>query len=194
MLDLPEHRSLPNWEKVSNWVEAKRLTGILRQTHATGSGVLINGTFDILHPGHLYALQWARYQGAFLMVTIDDDETAKARGKVVAMPWADRAALIAAIPCVSLVTSHGDSPGTPAWSSDPHTGDRTLAALLRYLRPDVWAARSEDVPAEEIAAALGINARIVRIPRVREQWASSYIRARIIETTEQTNNLTPTTT
>ncbi len=36
--------------------------------------IVVNGTFDILHPGHLALLNYARSLGDFLIVAIDTDE------------------------------------------------------------------------------------------------------------------------
>lgn len=38
------------------------------------SKVIVNGTFDILHPGHIELLNYAKLQGDFLLVAIDTDE------------------------------------------------------------------------------------------------------------------------
>jgi len=35
--------------------------------------VFVNGTFDILHPGHIALLEFARAQGNYLRVAIDSD-------------------------------------------------------------------------------------------------------------------------
>lgn len=36
--------------------------------------IIVNGTFDILHPGHLALLNYAKSLGDFLVVAIDTDE------------------------------------------------------------------------------------------------------------------------
>ena len=36
--------------------------------------VVVNGTFDVIHPGHLALLNYAKSLGAFLIVAIDADE------------------------------------------------------------------------------------------------------------------------
>jgi D-beta-D-heptose 7-phosphate kinase/D-beta-D-heptose 1-phosphate adenosyltransferase len=36
--------------------------------------VIVNGTFDILHPGHLALLNYAKSLGDFLLVAIDTDD------------------------------------------------------------------------------------------------------------------------
>jgi D-beta-D-heptose 7-phosphate kinase/D-beta-D-heptose 1-phosphate adenosyltransferase len=39
--------------------------------------VIVNGTFDIIHPGHLELLNYAKSLGDFLIVAIDSDERVK---------------------------------------------------------------------------------------------------------------------
>ena len=39
--------------------------------------VLVNGVFDIIHPGHIALLNYARQQGATLTVAIDSDHRVK---------------------------------------------------------------------------------------------------------------------
>jgi cytidyltransferase-like protein len=105
------HKKIPGWGSVMNWRQAKELTDNIRSRIPASKIVLANGTFDLLHPGHLIALNFARYQGSFLVVSVDDDETAHARGKCPVMPLADRMAMVAGLPAVGLVTTHGDDPG-----------------------------------------------------------------------------------
>ena len=39
--------------------------------------VFVNGTFDIIHPGHIALLNFARSQGSYLLVGIDSDNRVK---------------------------------------------------------------------------------------------------------------------
>lgn len=39
--------------------------------------VIVNGTFDIIHPGHLAMLNYAKSLGDFLIVAIDTDDRVK---------------------------------------------------------------------------------------------------------------------
>ena len=42
--------------------------------------VFVNGTFDVLHKGHLELLNYAKSLGDYLVVGIDTDERVKHRG------------------------------------------------------------------------------------------------------------------
>ncbi|MES2784071.1 MAG: D-glycero-beta-D-manno-heptose 1-phosphate adenylyltransferase [Pseudomonadota bacterium] len=69
--------------------------------------VFTNGVFDVLHRGHAVYLAQARELGASLVVAINSDASARRLGKGPDRPLnneADRAALIAALESVSLVT------------------------------------------------------------------------------------------
>ena len=39
--------------------------------------IFVNGTFDILHPGHMALFEYAKSQGSYLKVAIDTDERVK---------------------------------------------------------------------------------------------------------------------
>jgi rfaE bifunctional protein nucleotidyltransferase chain/domain len=69
--------------------------------------VVTNGVFDILHRGHATYLAQARALGASLLVAVNSDASVRALGKGVDRPinqQADRAALLAALESVDLVT------------------------------------------------------------------------------------------
>ena len=69
--------------------------------------VFTNGVFDVLHRGHASYLAAARELGGSLVVALNTDASAKRLGKGPGRPLnneADRAALIAALESVSMVT------------------------------------------------------------------------------------------
>ncbi len=69
--------------------------------------VFTNGVFDVLHRGHATYLAHARAAGASLVVAVNTDASARRLGKGPDRPLnseQDRAALLAALECVSLVT------------------------------------------------------------------------------------------
>jgi len=91
--------------------EAQPMDEATIMRHALADGgrkvVLTNGVFDLLHLGHVRLLQRARQQGDFLMVAVNDDESAhalKGEGRplfdqgvrlemVAALRWVDHAFL-----------------------------------------------------------------------------------------------------
>jgi D-glycero-beta-D-manno-heptose 1-phosphate adenylyltransferase len=69
--------------------------------------VFTNGVFDILHRGHVTYLAQARALGASLVVGLNTDASVKRLGKGEDRPinpLDDRAAVVAALQCVDLVT------------------------------------------------------------------------------------------
>lgn len=67
--------------------------------------VFTNGTFDILHPGHIQYLYWARRQGDALCVGLNSDRSVKSykeKGRPI-NPQAARARVLAALECVDYV-------------------------------------------------------------------------------------------
>jgi len=87
--------------------------------------VFTNGVFDVLHCGHATYLAQARALGASLVVALNTDASARRLGKGPDRPLnnaQDRAALVAALASVSLVT----------WFDED-----TPLALIAELRPDI---------------------------------------------------------
>lgn len=73
---------------------------------AAGKKVItVNGTFDLLHAGHLDLLEEAKQQGDVLIVGINSDTSVK-EGKGEDRPYVpeqERAAMLAALACVDYV-------------------------------------------------------------------------------------------
>jgi rfaE bifunctional protein nucleotidyltransferase chain/domain len=103
--------------------------------------VFTNGVFDILHRGHATYLAEARALGATLLVAINSDASAKRLGKGEDRPvnrLADRAAVVAALESVQLVT----------WFEED-----TPLELVRVCRPDVLVKGGDWKPEEIVGAA-----------------------------------------
>jgi len=107
-------------------VERDELLRRVALERASGrSLVFTNGCFDVLHVGHLEYLQEARAQGDVLVVAVNDDESVRRQGKGPGRPVnraEDRAAMLAGLECVSLVTLFAED---------------TPLELIRALTPDV---------------------------------------------------------
>lgn len=97
-----------------------------RVRHLPRPLVFTNGVFDLLHRGHVECLAQARQLGGALIVGVNSDASARALNKGPGRPLNtadDRAAVLAALECVSLVVVF-DEP--------------TPAALLDELRPQIY--------------------------------------------------------
>ena len=108
--------------KLSPRAEAVKRMEALR---IQGPVVFTNGVFDLLHKGHASYLAQARSLGGSLVVALNSDASARRLGKGPDRPLnneLDRAALMAALESVSLVT----------WFDED-----TPLELISELRPDV---------------------------------------------------------
>ena len=118
-----------------------------------GRMVLTNGCFDILHRGHVECLQYARAQGDFLVVALNDDEgirQLKDENRPV-NALEDRMLMLTALRCVDMVISFHGTRATELFKvihPDVYVkgGDYTLDTL----DPDERAAISSWNPPPEI--------------------------------------------
>ena len=114
-----------------------------------------NGCFDLLHVGHVRYLRAAAAEADRLVVAVNDDLAASAKGPGrPVLPAAIRAELVAAIRGVDYVTIF----------SEP-----TVAPLLTLLRPDVHCKGTDytidTVPERETVRAYGGRIAIVGDPK-----------------------------
>ncbi|HEY9194024.1 MAG TPA: adenylyltransferase/cytidyltransferase family protein [Methyloversatilis sp.] len=118
-----------------------------------GPVVFTNGCFDILHRGHVTCLAQARALGGSLIVALNTDASVKRQGKGDDRPvntLDDRAAVIAALESVSLVT----------WFDAD-----TPLDLIVACRPDVLV-KGGDWPVERIVGAREVLARGGRVESI----------------------------
>jgi len=116
--------------------------------------VFTNGVFDVLHRGHVTYLAEARALGASLIVALNTDASARRLGKGPDRPLnaqADRAAVIAALESVSLVTFFDeDTPVELLAEVKPQLyvkgGDYDMATLEETRLVQSWGGRSLAIP------------------------------------------------
>ena len=142
------------------------LTAIVQDLRAEGKRlILTNGTFDILHVGHVRYLEAARALGDILVVGVNSDTSArgnKGPGRPV-VPGNERAEIIAALRCVDYVTIF-DEP--------------TAIHLVQTLRPDIYVKGGDydgSKPLPEAEAAHAYGGKVQIIPFVPGHSASDLI-------------------
>ena len=115
--------------------------------------VFTNGTFDLLHRGHVTYLQKARAQGDVLFVGLNSDASVKSyKGPDRPLnPQQDRALVLAALACVDCVVIFNEP---------------TPLHLIKALRPDVLV-KGADWPKSKIAGAAEVESWGGRVRRIR---------------------------
>ncbi len=147
------------------------LAGLLKVRREWGEAglrlVLTNGTFDLLHIGHVRYLEAARAMGDLLVVGINSDSSVrgyKGPGRPV-VPQEERAEMVAALRCVDYTTIF-DEP--------------TAVALVEALQPEVYVKGGDYAPGSkplpEAAAVTSYGGEVCIIPFVEGHSASDLIR------------------
>jgi D-glycero-beta-D-manno-heptose 1-phosphate adenylyltransferase len=145
---LPER---PFQKRFVTIAEAVRFVERLRSQG--GKIVFTNGVFDLLHPGHLRYLRYARSLGDALIVGVNSDRSVRGNrgpGRPVT-PEAERVEILAALDCVEAVVIFDEA---------------TPLALIEALQPDVlvkgadWA--EDAIVGREVVEARG--GTVVRAP------------------------------
>src|SRR5438093_6231289 len=109
--------------KIKSRAELKKLLATRRARHKRI--VFTNGTFDLLHIGHVRYLQAARELGDVLVVGVNSDDSVrgyKGPSRPV-VPQDERAEIVAALRCVDYAVIF-DEP--------------TAAQLVEVLQPDIY--------------------------------------------------------
>ena len=141
---------------VDKILSRERLVEAVEADRAAGRSIAFaNGCFDLLHVGHVRYLQAAAAEGDRLVVAVNDDGTAGAKGPGrPILPAVVRAELVAALRGVSYVTIFPEATVTP---------------LLLLLRPDVHCKGTdytlETVPERETVQSYGGRIAIVGDPK-----------------------------
>ncbi len=121
-----------------------------------GPVVFTNGVFDILHRGHVTYLDEAAQLGGSLIVAINSDASARRLGKGPDRPLNtehDRAALLAALECVTAVTFFDeDTPVDIIGMLRPDIivkgGDYDMQTLPETRLVESWGGRAVAIPFE----------------------------------------------
>lgn len=127
--------------------------------------VLTNGVFDILHRGHVTYLARARALGGSLVVAVNSDHSVRQLGKGADRPINgedDRAAVLAALESVSLVTLFDENVPLP---------------VLEIVRPQVYVKGGDydmsRIPEAQLASTWG--AQVVAIAFEHERSTTALL-------------------
>ena len=143
-------------ERVERILTRERLAEAVAADRQAGLTIaLANGIFDLLHVGHVRYLRAASAEADRLVVAVNADSVAAAKGPGrPILPAPVRAELVAALRGVSYVTIFEEP---------------TVAELLTLLRPDVHCKgtdyTTDTVPEREIVRAYGGRVAIVGDPK-----------------------------
>ena len=118
--------------------------------------IFTNGVFDILHRGHVTYLDQAAQLGATLIVGVNTDASVKRLGKAPDRPMnneQDRAALLAALGCVDMVTIFDeDTPCEVIEALRPDMivkgGDYDMSTLPETKIVESWGGKAVAIPFE----------------------------------------------
>ena len=133
-----------------------------------GPVVFTNGVFDILHRGHVTYLDEAAQLGGTLIVAVNSDASARRLGKGPDRPLntaQDRAALLAALECVTAVTVfEQDTPVEIIGLLRPDLivkgGDYDMQTLPETKLVESWGGRAVAIPFEFARSTTALVTRI----------------------------------
>jgi len=139
------------------------------QKRAGDKVVFTNGVFDLLHPGHVELLQYARGQGDLLVVGINDDASVvRLKGeKRPIFPLAERMEVLAALECVDYVI--------------PFSEDTPLQVIRELRRIDVLV-KGGDYSPEHVVGRGEVEGNGGRLClfRLKENYSSSALIEKIV--------------
>lgn len=127
--------------------------------------VTTNGSFDLLHVGHLYLLTEAKKQGDVLVVGVNSDNSVKKNKGLTRpiIPQNERAMLLAALASTDYVFIFDED--------DPQ-------AFLRLIKPDVHVNSVEyGVNCIESGVLKELGAKLVLVPKPSQHSTSAIIEA-----------------
>jgi len=104
----------------------KQILQVIKKLKKQGKKIVAyNGSFDILHAGHIRALKEAKNQGDFLVVLLNSDKSIRIyKGpKKPIIPQKERAEILSALECVDYITIFDGI---------------TPKEILRKIKPDVY--------------------------------------------------------
>jgi rfaE bifunctional protein nucleotidyltransferase chain/domain len=149
---------IPDFSQLENYVEVNRKLGL--------KIVMTDGTYDMIHVGHLFYLEAASNEGDLLIVGMDSDEKTRRRKGPdrPVIPQDERIALLRGFRCVDVVTIKEND--HPKWS------------LIKKVHPDVLikSSSTKAYTPEELEALREFCGRVQVLPPQGTTSTSANIR------------------
>ena len=143
-------------EQTGKVVDLARAQEKVREVRRAGGKIVFtNGCFDVLHPGHIYLLQFARDRGDFLILGLNTDDSVR-RQKGPARPFVSedqRAYMLSHYGFVDMVVLFGED---------------TPLSLISTLRPDILVKGGDYTPETVVGRELveSYGGEVVICPRI----------------------------
>jgi FAD synthetase len=150
----------------------------VRATRKKSVRVLAQGTFDVLHPGHVHYLAYAKKQGTHLTVIVARDANVKRfKGKLPACDERTRMQMVSALKAVDRAVIGGKG---------------NILDKVIELKPDVIVLgydQSADVKSLETKLMeRGLRCRVIRAPAHKSKtYKSSLIKRKIVQVFQKTS-------
>lgn len=147
-------------------VDTAQLTGRVAEHRARGEKIVfLPGTFDLLHAGHVHALERAKQQGDVLVVDLAQDVEARraAGNRRPLLARQDRASVLQALSLVDYVLLRGEE---------------TTLDVVRGLRPEVFVPDGAGASlASELECVAAYGGRIFHVSRLTRVTSAGIVAA-----------------
>ena len=126
----------------------------------TNKRIVIAGTFDILHPGHVFLVTEAAKLGTVTVVIARDENVIHAKGHPVIVPEKQRLFMVEALKGVSKAVLGNPGPD--------------FISIVEELKPDIlMLGPNQDISQDDVQKRLeqkGLSTRVIRLERLFDEF------------------------
>ena len=126
----------------------------------TNKRIVIAGTFDILHPGHVFLVTEAAKLGTVIVVIARDENVIHAKGHPVIVPEKQRLFMVEALKGVSKAVLGNPGPD--------------FISIVEELKPDIlMLGPNQNISQDDVQKRLeqkGLSTRVIRLERLFDEF------------------------